>query len=1562
MKEKSNKKRKWRFCIGFCAVVLLVLLCAGWLFIDRHIRTQIQAQLSELNLGTVDIGWVSISGSGISANQVKIYQSDSKHSAWVVVDKLTIEHPIGELIGGADHFSRVIIDGVQINVDAEAFFSGDPKQFDQPIDLSQLQLPAEVVQVSNTQIVLRQMGREDLTARGIAATLTNGPSLTIDAIVSEFVDTQWSVEGSVTPQTHGVNVSVVSDRVTLDDQSWKRWPGVPSWLGELIDVTGSVSPNVQVMTDRQQKLGINGSLKFEGVDLDVSDFDLPLAINSAVLNFDSDSIEFLDVGLETSLGGKVDVGGSVEVDSGALAFEFSGEADELPVTALGKFIPVIPDIVEARGSGPFFGNVVVDQQQRTTVNLTAQIQSPAVRYGDIVGDSTQTVVEIKDLVVDQAAKVESISGFVGINSEFKDARLSDVFKTFGLTALEQQLRLSGVGDGKFSLTLPLSTAEQIETWQSTIEAHCSDAIIGGERVSNVDVKGALDNGNFVLKPVLASTQTLDVPDTDGNGALQPPLPAPNRQDLQVEVRWPLTESATNHETGELTITTTGAPLPWVYRVCETLTQKMRGDASALISNLGQRVQGAVTGTAQISISAHDPEHFDLWQGTINLWDTIAKIDDQQLDGIASKLILNRSVLKLESLTANQQSLRTLSGQGYLNLNEIDDYQFALNASSLSMNWLASIYQQYAGSGDDERLIAAEALQRLKGSISFQATASGLPRNEYATPRQGNGKPSKRKHGFAFRFPQIELSLRSDNFSIGNSNSSRLNFDVQTDGDTLAVKQLRWAIGQSAFVNALGDWNIGQNTATWDVTWKSIAWNEILEVARSLKLEIPDTVADSVSGSTSGMISLERVSLGQGSAVPKLAGAVSFADVSAGGIKMKPFSFKVSSDEQHVILNDLTTNGRQAVDATAKIAIAAPHGFEIAGVVKHLELTRLFQAKSILDTVDNQATEITGFGDGRFVFDGTLKPLDWRTEGRLKITSPTIDLDSLDDVLLQWSHRTGDADNSKVELQAFGGTVRMVEFSAQKQLARVAFDSVDATQCSAMFDLPAEVSGTIGGMAVVKDWNTAAVGQLELNALSIKVGPKEFNEVKGQVNYHDQKFNYQLSASLLSGKLSLQGETPVQWSQVGSTDFPVDLTLTNATLGEFYGTSNFFQSLRTLTGGLSATAKFNFRFGKTPTGTGRVTVTEAKWNRQLLTREASLQFTIDRDQVSFDDVVMDLNRGQVIGKFSVPLNDVNQGQFQIQARHLDLRRVSNVFGYRELELTGFLNARLEGRVGNKLKGRGYLEFDQARLHGVTGTSAKLPIEFEYVPLQQRGKIEVRRSRFRLFGGVVTGKASTKFGSRFDIDADLKFTNVDSEDLVASIADVKGIDQGRISGRLKVSGHDVRSGRDFDGSFTGTLDRASAFQLPVLEQVGRLFSTGNLGNQEFETDEIRLSMSRGRINVSQLNFQNALSKIAIDGAVFIDGRLNLNVAARVERLNQPTLIDEFLGSPLARFTGSPTALLARVVDFLSNRVTFLHVSGNLRRPQVRVDSKRQLREELVRYFLRDSNVLDRFDDNP
>ena len=201
--------------------------------------------------------------------------------------------------------------------------------------------------------------------------------------------------------------------------------------------------------------------------------------------------------------------------------------------------------------------------------------------------------------------------------------------------------------------------------------------------------------------------------------------------------------------------------------------------------------------------------------------------------------------------------------------------------------------------------------------------------------------------------------------------------------------------------------------------------------------------------------------------------------------------------------------------------------------------------------------------------------------------------------------------------------------------------------------------------------------------------------------------------------------------------------------------------------------------------------------------------------------------------------------------------------------------------------------------------------------------------------------------------MNFSNVDTEKMLAEMAGVKQADQGKLTGRLLLTGHGVRSTRQLKGSFRGSLQRVSAFELPVLSDVARLLSVTNLQSTDFDSDTIELLLSNNQINVKQFNFSSSLVKIAITGQAFLDGRLNLSAAARVENLQQPTLLDELAGSPLASL--SPVAAASNASEFLSERLVFIKINGNFKRPQVRVDTGQQLKNEAIRYFLPGSNIL-------
>ena len=207
-----------------------------------------------------------------------------------------------------------------------------------------------------------------------------------------------------------------------------------------------------------------------------------------------------------------------------------------------------------------------------------------------------------------------------------------------------------------------------------------------------------------------------------------------------------------------------------------------------------------------------------------------------------------------------------------------------------------------------------------------------------------------------------------------------------------------------------------------------------------------------------------------------------------------------------------------------------------------------------------------------------------------------------------------------------------------------------------------------------------------------------------------------------------------------------------------------------------------------------------------------------------------------------------------------------------------------------------------------------------------------------------------------ESKLDLSNLDSQTFIRSLTGYRKSGNGKLGGTLELSARNFRSEKDISGSFRGELQQSSALSLPLLDQLTRfLGNAGTLRNESFESDSIDLTMSKGRIDIRQFRLQNALTSILITGSAWLNGKLDLEVAARVERINQPTLIDQLAGSPIARAVGPQAVFFAQAADFLSERIVFLDVTGTASRPQFRLNPGKQLREEAIRYFLRGSQIL-------
>ena len=460
---------------------------------------------------------------------------------------------------------------------------------------------------------------------------------------------------------------------------------------------------------------------------------------------------------------------------------------------------------------------------------------------------------------------------------------------------------------------------------------------------------------------------------------------------------------------------------------------------------------------------------------------------------------------------------------------------------------------------------------------------------------------------------------------------------------------------------------------------------------------------------------------------------------------------------------------------------------------------------------------------------------------------------------------------------------------------------------------------------------------------------------GTADYRDDKLSYGIFGALLGGAFKGEGETVVGTLGIEEIEFPITFTLTNALLGKLNRKSLALRQLRNLDGNLSALATFVVGLDRPFEGDGRIAVTDAKWSNEILTRSASIHFNVDQERLLLNDVQADLKRGRINASAMIPLNSNLAGSYQCDIRQMDLQRIAAVATQSPVDVEGLFDARFNGQIGTTLSGQGYLGVERASLQGVNGQSIRLPVQFFVSTTSGSGRLELRQSNFRLFDGTASGTAKLSFGTRTSVDADLKLTRIDTGKMMRSLADFDQADQGELNGRLKIKGSNLRSLRDLKGTFTGELQRASAFQFPVLADMARLLAGNQLQNDSFNSENIRLQLDNGRVEVKSLNFASPLANIAITGFMFVDGRLDLSVAGRIERFNQPTLLEELAGSPLTLIRGTPASLLAQAADFISDRVVFLKVGGTARRPQVRVDTRQQLREETIRYFLRGSQIL-------
>lgn len=285
----------------------------------------------------------------------------------------------------------------------------------------------------------------------------------------------------------------------------------------------------------------------------------------------------------------------------------------------------------------------------------------------------------------------------------------------------------------------------------------------------------------------------------------------------------------------------------------------------------------------------------------------------------------------------------------------------------------------------------------------------------------------------------------------------------------------------------------------------------------------------------------------------------------------------------------------------------------------------------------------------------------------------------------------------------------------------------------------------------------------------------------------------------------------------------------------------------------------------------------------------------------------------------------------------------------VHVKGPVTARIRGTLGASWRGTANLELPRGEVFGLEVTQWQLPVQWQYAPGTGRAQLEVYDTSAVVARGRVLGKASLSWGASLRVEGNLRFSGVDLQTLLRQLFGPTQLGGGQITGRFDFSGSDVHSVNDLSGNIVASFSQAQALLLPILSQVAPYLGMGP--STTFQRGDLRTRLDHGVFHIQQLALEGGYLQLYVNGTVSLEGRLNLNVAAKTGELGAPTGL-RALALFIPIVGPIPQIVLQEANSLLASRVINLDMTGTVHNPVLRL--RPLLTDEVVRFFLNRSKL--------
>jgi hypothetical protein len=605
-------------------------------------------------------------------------------------------------------------------------------------------------------------------------------------------------------------------------------------------------------------------------------------------------------------------------------------------------------------------------------------------------------------------------------------------------------------------------------------------------------------------------------------------------------------------------------------------------------------------------------------------------------------------------------------------------------------------------------------------------------------------------------------------------------------------------------------------------------------------------------------------------------------------------------------------------------------------------------------------------EGRFgvtgEVSGTLRPFTAKVSGTGTGTGVKVEKVRVDSLRFRWAKTNDVLKVSDIKAGLYEGDLTGsvdVPLAAKREgKVDVHADGVDVgALLRDVPQVPLRVEGKASGS--VKGTLTAGEarsfdGELELSAPRLVVQNLSTEKLTGTISYRQGAGEYHLKGGLLGGTFELDGRIPPRPAGAAAPPTKPEqadsrLRLRGAQLGRLGESLNLRGPLDQLHGRVDLDVEFRLEpVHYAPVGTGNFTITRLRWGDQTISDSLRGDVILADGEARLRNLSGQLGGGELRGYVALRLRDLDRSLLSVGVDGADAARVLAPWPSLAANVSGSLDARLRGTLGRHWQGGGSIILTRGKVLGVEVSEWRVPLRFDVVPARGRAQLDIDDMSATVAHGRLTGRGSLGFGDGTRLDGHLRFSGVDMRALLRPFTESTSLGAGTTSGRVEISGSNVRSLDDVTATVDASFAQAQAFQLPVLAQLLPFIAPGQ-SSTTFQSGDLRGRLSRGIFRVQRLSLSGNVAQLFADGTVTTTGRLNLDVIATTRLLGIGTGALRLMGLRLPLAGPMPLTLLLETTNYLASTSIHLVVGGTLRSPAVRVEPLSLVTEEAARFFL-------------